>query len=220
MAIVGISGSPIIDGNTDRMVKSILVQSGRDHIFINLSTLKFDPCRACAHLCAKTNLCPLEDDLEPYFEPIRDAEAIVLGTSTNGGNMTAWMFSFLSRLWCFHHVKTLMRGKPAVLVATGLFSMSEGMVIPKLHDSIRGMNVLGHLFFASRIPPCYKCGAGKECKVGALWHMMGRDEMKLKNFRVTKDMFLRWEDCQEAAENVEKYAGMLSGLGTVVPSVN
>lgn len=220
MAIVGISGSPIVDGNTDRMVRSILEQSGKDHIFINLSKLKFDPCRACAHLCAKTNLCPLKDDLEPYFEPIRDAEALVLGTSTNAGNMTAWMFSFLSRLWCFHHVKRLLRDKPVVLVATGLFRRSEARVIPKFRDAIKSVNVLGHVFFASEIPPCYRCGAGKECKVGGLWHMLGKDEEKLKNFRLTKDMFYRWEDCQEAAKNVEKYADVLSRLGAAVPLVN
>ena len=36
MAIVGISGSPIIDGNTDRMTMAILDKSGRDTKFINL----------------------------------------------------------------------------------------------------------------------------------------------------------------------------------------
>jgi len=30
MTIVGISGSPIVDGNTDRIVKAVLEQSGRD----------------------------------------------------------------------------------------------------------------------------------------------------------------------------------------------
>ncbi len=57
MSIVGISGSPIPGGNTDRLVQSLLEQTGREHQFVNLSTLDFVPCRACAHLCAKSNIC-------------------------------------------------------------------------------------------------------------------------------------------------------------------
>ena len=48
MTIVGISGSPIPNGNTDRMTKAILEESGKEAKFINLSTLSYTPCRACA----------------------------------------------------------------------------------------------------------------------------------------------------------------------------
>ena len=222
MAIVGVSGSPIVDGNTDRMVKALLEKSGKDHVFINLSTLRYDPCRACAHLCAKTNLCPLEDDLKPYFEPILKAEALVLGTSTQSGTMTGWMFSFISRLWCFHHVKNQLRDKPVVLVMTGLVSKNEKSGIEKFTERLKGglkgnlhpVNILGHIYYASQIPPCYNCGRGKICKVGGLWYMLDSDEEKLKNFKLTRDMFNRWEDCPHTVAIVEKYAEMLSHLET------
>jgi len=51
MPIVGISGSPIQGGNTDRLVQSLLEQTGHEHTFVNLSALDFVPCRGCAHLC-------------------------------------------------------------------------------------------------------------------------------------------------------------------------
>jgi multimeric flavodoxin WrbA len=51
-------------------------QSGREHTFVNLSTLKFLPCRGCAHLCARSNMCPVEDDLRPFLEPILEADAL------------------------------------------------------------------------------------------------------------------------------------------------
>lgn len=220
MAIVGVSGSPIVGGNTDRMVKALLEKSGKDHIFINLSTLRYDPCRACAHLCAKTNLCPLEDDLKPYFEPILKAEALVLGTPAHSGNMTGWMFSFISRLWCFHHVKNLLRDKPVVLVMTGLVSKTEKRGVNKFTESLKGglkgnlhpVKILGHIYYASHIPPCYNCGRGKICKVGGLFYMLDYDEEKLKNFELTCDMFKRWEDCPQTVASVEKYAEMLSHL--------
>lgn len=72
--------------------------------------------------------------------------------------------------------------------------------------------VIGHIYYTSSIPPCYKCGKGNVCKVGGLWGMLDRDEEKLKNFRLTQDMFRGWEDCPETVMDVEKYAKMLSEL--------
>lgn len=216
MAIIGVSGSPILDGNTDRIIKSILEQSNKDHTFINLSTMKYDPCRACAHLCAATNICPLDDDLKPYFELIRDAEALVLGTPIHAGYMSGWMFSFTTRLSCFSHVNHPLRGKPVILVVTGCFEGTEKHAVQEFTRNVavqsRGAKVVGHIFYASSIPPCYKCGKGNVCKVGGLWSMLGRDEEKLENFKLTQDMFRRWEDCPETAPQVEKCAKMLSEL--------
>jgi multimeric flavodoxin WrbA len=125
MTIVGVSGSPIEGGNTDRLVQALLDQSGHKHTFVNLSSLDFVPCRGCAHLCAKSNICPLEDGLRPYFEPMLEADALVLASPVHAGTITAWMYSFLSRIWCFHHRKNLLEDKPLLLVATALFHQKE-----------------------------------------------------------------------------------------------
>ena len=212
MTIVGISGSPIVNGNTDRIIKVVLEQSGKDHIFINLSTLIYDPCRACTHLCAKTNICPLEDDLKPYFKPILDSEALILGSPVNGGNVTGWMFSFKTRLWCFYHVKNLLRNKPVLLVATGLFRQSEYRVMTRFLERVHSEKIIGHIYCTSNIPPCYKCGMGKMCKVGGLWAMVGRSEEDLGKFEITPDKFRRWEDDRETVAQVTKYAKMLAEI--------
>jgi len=88
MTIVGVSGSPILNGNTDRLVKVVLEQSGKEYVFVNLSTLRYDPCRACTHLCAKTNMCSIDDDLKLYLKLILDSEALVLGSPAHAGNIT------------------------------------------------------------------------------------------------------------------------------------
>lgn len=36
------------------------------------------PCRGCAHLCAKSDIRPIEDGLRPYFEPILEADALMM----------------------------------------------------------------------------------------------------------------------------------------------
>lgn len=217
MAIIGISGSPIPDGNTDRIIKALLQQSQKPNQFFNLSALRFDPCRACAHRCAKTNICAVEDGLTPCLDSILDSEALVLGTPVHHGTMTAWMFSFLSRLWSFHHVKDLLRGKPILLVVTALVEEGGKRAAQKFADQLqythsRSLNMLGEIIYVSEVPPCYKCGMGKVCKVGGLWYLIGQDEEKLQQLRITKDLFKRWEDCPKTVAEVKEYAGKLSTL--------
>ena len=214
MTIVGVSGSPILNGNTDRIIKALLQRSGKDYIFVNLSTLRYDPCRACAHLCAKTNMCPIDDDLKPYLKPILNSEALILGTPVHAGNITGWMFSFITRLWCFHHVKNLLKDKPVLLVLTGLFRGSERVIL-KFKERIlvdHPVKIIGHIYYTTNIPPCFKCGMGNQCKVGGLWAMVGFNEEKLRNFKVTQEKFKRWEDDPETVAKVEKYARILAEL--------
>lgn len=213
MAIVGISGSPIINGNTDRMIKAILEESGRETKFVNLSKLKFGPCRGCAHHCAITAKCGVKDELHPYLEDIRDAEALVFGTAVHHGDMTAWMYGFFSRLWCFMHENKILNGRPVVFVSCGIDDIREGKE-PFRASMIKEhrFNVLGEIYFKSLIPPCFKCGKGDVCQWGGLWRMVGRDVEALKKFEITPDKFRRWEDDEKMVDEVKKYGKMLSEL--------
>jgi multimeric flavodoxin WrbA len=214
MAIVGISGSPIKNSNTDRITKALLEKSGKETIFIKASDLKFDPCRGCAHLCATTNMCGRKDALHPYIKDIRDAEALILSSPVHRGNMTAWMFSLLSRLWCLAHVESLLEDKPVVLVSLGLVENRKGK---EIYESTFLMEhnprVLCEIYYRSLIPPCLKCGAGDYCKRGGLWvFLVNRDEEALKNFEFTPDKFRRWEDDADIVRKVEKCGKLLSEL--------
>ncbi len=214
MSIVGISGSPIQGGNTDRLVQALLEQSGREHTFVTLSTLDFVPCRGCAHLCARSNMCPLEDGLKPYLKPILEADALVLASPVHAGTIAAWMFMFLSRIWCFHHLKLLLEDKPLLLVVTALHRTSEHGAVRRFEEAVKRwgdrMRHLGTIFHVTEIPPCYKCGPGRQCKVGGLWDVVGHDEEKLRNFKVTPDKFKRWEDCPRTVAEVRRYAQALA----------
>jgi multimeric flavodoxin WrbA len=213
MAIVGISGSPIVNGNTDRMTKAILAQSARDTKFVNLSKLNFGPCRGCAYNCASTAMCGVKDDLNPHLADIRDAEALVLSTAIHHGTMTAWMYSFFSRLWCFLHENKTLNNRPVVLVATGIDEMPEDRD-PFDTSLVKGhaFNVLGHIYFQSLTPPCFKCGKGDVCQRGGLWRMVGRDVDALKKFEITPGKFRRWEDDEQTVAEVRKYGKMLSEI--------
>ena len=216
MAILGVSGSPFVGGNTDRLLKAVLEKSGKETIFVNLSQLRFDPCRGCAHLCATTNMCGIKDELYPYLKLILKSEALVLGTPYQLGTATGFMFNFLTRLWCFFHVKKLLADKPVVLVSVGLKAKEIQNGIASFESMVTHsdqFNLLGHIYFSSRIAPCLKCGAGSYCHVGGLWkYVLDQDENKLKEFKFTPDKFKKWEDCPQIVEEVDRYGKILVEL--------
>jgi len=157
-------------------------------------------------------MCPVDDDLQFYLERILKADALALGTSVNGGNITAWMYSFLSRLWCFRHVERLLQNKPVLLVASGLFRRSKYRVLSKFIDSVRSDNILGYIYYPTEIPPCYKCGMGNVCKIGGLWELVGRDEKRLREWNLQPDMFKQWENDPNLVKEVADAAQKLAEL--------
>jgi len=53
MKVIGISGSPTKDSNTDMLVKAILEATGAQTEFFKLSYIKVGPCIACMK-CVQT----------------------------------------------------------------------------------------------------------------------------------------------------------------------
>ena len=216
MTVLGISGSPIIGGNTDRIIQGVLEKSGKETSFVNLSSLKFDPCRGCCYKCATKNICGVKDELRPYLKLILKSEALVLGTPYQLGMSTGFMYNFLTRLFCFHHVKKLLIDKPLVLISVGIKpkEIQNGIAsFEKMVSHGDQFNLLGHIYFNSQTPPCLKCGAGSHCRVGGLWkYILDQDEEKLKNFKFTPDKFKKWEDCPQIVKEVERYGKLLAGL--------
>lgn len=215
MAIVGISGSPINGGNTDRMIRAILEANGKDSTFVNLSKLKFFPCRGCAHLCAATAMCGQKDELLPYLKEIRDAEALVIGSPRHHGSMTAWTTSFFSRMWCFLHENNTLRNKPAVFVSVGIRENEVGREtfrasMVREHE----FDVIGEYHYMTFNPPCMKCGKGATCRHprSGLWNLLGKDEDAMHNFEITPDKFTDWENDEMAVREVEKLGGLLREL--------
>ncbi len=47
MKVIGISGSPTKDSNTDTLIKALLGATGAQTEFVKLSAIKVGPCIAC-----------------------------------------------------------------------------------------------------------------------------------------------------------------------------
>ena len=211
MTVIGISSSPIRGGNVDRMVQYILEHSGKPTQFVNLTELSYSPCRACAHLCAKDNLCRLDDDLISLYPKMIDAEAFVLGTPSFFNNINGFMSVFLERLWAFRHQRFPLDGKPfAVIACGGIQSPYEAIESVKRRMSAYRAFFIGDVTFNSCIIPCFKCGYGIVCEVGASQYVYGEEGRK--RLRITKELFKRWEDAPEVMSQVEVIVSKIKAL--------
>jgi len=211
MTVIGISSSPIRGGNVDRMVQYILEHSGKPTQFVNLTELSYSPCRACAHLCAKDNICRLDDDLRSLYQEMIDAEALVLGTPSYFNNLNGFMTVFLERLWAFRHQRFPLEGKPyAVIACGGIQSPRQTIESVQRRMSAYKAVLIGDVAFKSCILPCFKCGYGTVCEIGASQYVY--DEEGRKQLKITKELFKRWEDTPEVKNQVDVITATIKTL--------
>jgi multimeric flavodoxin WrbA len=198
--IVGISGSPIKNSNTDRLIQKVLESSGLSTEFVKLSKINVRPCIACLG-CKKDNICKVKDDFPELAEKIRKAGAIVVGGYSPYGAADGFTKAFLERLFSLRHQNGLNRGKIAVVVTTGIGRGATGL--EEASDQIvhalklEGMNVLGQLKVIGN-PECMVCGYGESCPMSALPWIFGDD------IKVTSDKFSNIEDQTETWEQAKK----------------
>ena len=197
--ILGISGSPINNSNTDRLVQAVLESSGLTSEFVKLSKVNVRPCIACLG-CKKDNVCKVKDDFPELAEKVRNAGAIVVGGYSPYGMVDGFTKGFLERLFSLRHQNGLNRGKLAVVVATGI-----GRGAPGLEEAgnqianalnMEGMDILGQLKVTGN-PECMVCGFGQTCPMSALPWVFGKDTT------VTPEKFCKVEDQTETWEQAK-----------------
>ena len=210
MKVIGFSaGSVGREGNVDRMVKAILDKSGHDAEFVKLTDLNFSGCKGCVQLCARPQVCTLADDAQPYYEKVKEADAVVIGTPVYMGTITSTAWAFIERFFGYRHVDIPIAGKPFVTVVGG--AMSIDSAVEELHRllGVFAVNVIDTIRYRSSVPPCFKCGRHKECEIGGLYMMLGD---AAKELSITKEMFTTWEDDSAAAAAIDAAAEKLKKI--------
>ncbi|MFZ0134054.1 MAG: flavodoxin family protein [Desulfobacterales bacterium] len=197
--IIGISGSPIKNSNTDRLIKAVLDSSGLSTEFVKLSKINVRPCIACLG-CKKDNICKVNDDFPVLAEKVRKAGAVVVGGYSPYGSVDGFTKAFLERLFSLRHQNGLNRGKLAVVVATGIGRGAPGLEQASSQIAhaltLEGMEVLGQLMVTGN-PECLVCGYGETCPMSALPWVFGDD------VKVTPDKFCNVEDQEETWERAQ-----------------
>jgi multimeric flavodoxin WrbA len=167
--IIGISGSPIKDSNTDRLIQAVLDNSGLDSAFVKLSRINVKPCIACKG-CVPDNICKVKDDFPELAEKIKSAKALVIGGYIPYSQIDAFTKSLLERFWSLRHRKNLLKGKLGATVLTGCFPEPLAAVNQALAAEMtlfENMELMGQLSVQGNIP-CAFCGEGDDCEMSGL----------------------------------------------------
>jgi multimeric flavodoxin WrbA len=82
MKILGISGSPIKNGNTAFAVRhalDVLEKEGAKCTFLSLAGLDIHPCTGC-WACQAERICVFHDDMAGILESLRACDGLILGS--------------------------------------------------------------------------------------------------------------------------------------------
>ena len=119
--VVAFVGSPRKGGNTDVLVQAMLngaKQAGADTSVFYLHDYEIQDCRACES-CKKPDAtgCVIQDDMQQFYDPILEADAIVFGSPMYMGYMTGQAKTFLDRWYALRqNSHALSNGKKFVLL--------------------------------------------------------------------------------------------------------
>ena len=89
--VLGLVGSPKVDGNTAKIVNAILegaAENGAEAVTYNLASLDIKGCDAC-HRCQENGCCVIDDDMQELYQQIEEADTVVLGSPVYMWQMTA-----------------------------------------------------------------------------------------------------------------------------------
>lgn len=103
--IMGVSGSPRKNGNTDILLDSFLKgaeSEGAETKKVLLRDYSIESCIGC-EACRKAGTCTrFHDGMELLYPEIEDCKGLVLGSPTYNYNVTSAMKSFIDRLYPFY----------------------------------------------------------------------------------------------------------------------
>ena len=169
--VLGISGSPRIDGITAHAVKEILSNINGETQYVSLSGKKIAGCISCLG-CVGDNHCVIQDDFIQIAEQLRDADAIVLGVPNYYNMPNALTHCLLERCFCFRHEGDFaLKDKPIIIVSTGYSQDEENSQTLRLTERFAKsnlMNVVGK-FLVGPYSQCYDCPSGRTCLYGNVY---------------------------------------------------
>ncbi len=103
MNILSLIGSPRKGGNTETLVHEVLsgaAEKDANTKSFHLNDLNIKGCQACRY-CKQHEGCAVQDDMQPLYDEIKQADAIVLGSPIYAGQMSAQSKLLIDRCYAF-----------------------------------------------------------------------------------------------------------------------
>ncbi|MBC8374120.1 MAG: flavodoxin family protein [Planctomycetes bacterium] len=174
--VLGISGSPIENSNTDRIIHAMLDATGLECEFVKLSKINVRPCLACKK-CVPDNVCKVNDDFPELAEKIKEAGALIIGAYLPYKQIDAFTKALLERFWSLRHLTNLLGGKLCATVIIHLTEDAGESVRQSLATQLgemERMELVGQVMVKGNLP-CFTCGVGDECEMSGIQRRYGQD---------------------------------------------
>lgn len=158
--ILGVSGSPRRNGNSDTLLKQALAgaaEAGARTEAVYLRNVQFSSCVGCER-CRKDKICTkLIDGMSVLYPKIQEAKGLVVVSPAHNYNVTALMKAFIDRYYCFYDFtddrprgwSSRLAGQGRKSVIIGICEQPEGegmgqtMEMMKLPFSALGYELVG-----------------------------------------------------------------------------
>jgi len=138
LKVLGIMSSPRIGGNTDLLLDAALNGAqgqGAEVEKINIPTLRIAPCREI-YACLKDGKCAIKDDMDPLYDKLVNAGAVIVATPIFFYTVSAQLASLISRcqaLWSRRYVLNMVIPlKKGAFIAAGATRGAKLFDGPKL----------------------------------------------------------------------------------------
>jgi multimeric flavodoxin WrbA len=215
--ILGISGSPVPNSNTDRLVMQVLESSGLEYEFVKLSDLIVGPCRACK-ACVNDNICKVNDDFPELAKKLRDAKALVLGGYTPYGMLDAFSKAFLERLWSLRHLNSLNEQKCVVSIISGLHKQTMEATLKSIAKefSMERMHHVAELSIVGNVP-CLTCGYGDGCQNSGIPNIFTEGIKASTAYCVAVEDQPVWEKATQTGKLIGQY---ITGTIDYIPTLS
>lgn len=120
MNVIGISGTPRKDGNSEILLRYALkpFENNRWNVKIFLlSKLTINPCKACDS-CRETGICIINDDMQGIYDAFRWCNAIIISSPVYSRNVSSQLLSILDRHYAVN-IERPLEGKVGGAIAVG-----------------------------------------------------------------------------------------------------
>ena len=141
ISVLGISGSPHRDGNTETLLDSFLDgarAAGASVEKVALVDLDYTPCRGC-NACHKTGECIVKDEAPALYDRILAADCVAIASPIYSMGITAQLKGFIDRaqyLWARKFIlKTLDFSPEHIKKHRGVFISTAGQNLAHVFDS-------------------------------------------------------------------------------------
>lgn len=124
MLVLGIAGSPRLNGNTAHAVQralEVVAGEGVETELITLADKNIGFCTGC-YACRATHTCVIDDDMPAIYEALRRCDGLILGSPVYMGLVSAQLKAFMDRTILFRLGGPFeLSGKVGAGIACGAF---------------------------------------------------------------------------------------------------